>query len=128
MRHDQAVVIAQHQVPEETNEITQVAALLDPLDLTGAVITADAAHAQDPTAAYPTAQAAGHARIAGYVRGHRGIENKAIGCPTSYAPRAIDTRFPAPADRIAFRMDEDNEPTGRTNERVSHLRTIGLWR
>ena len=32
-------------VPDQTNEITQVQELLDPVDLTGAVATADAAHA-----------------------------------------------------------------------------------
>ena len=32
--------------PDGTNEITQVRMLLDPVDLTDTVITADAAHAQ----------------------------------------------------------------------------------
>jgi len=35
-------VIAQVQVPEDTGEITQVPALLDPVDLTNVVVTADA--------------------------------------------------------------------------------------
>jgi len=35
-------VIAQVQVPEDTGEITQVPALLDPVDLTNVVATADA--------------------------------------------------------------------------------------
>jgi hypothetical protein len=43
MLHDQAVVIAQIRVPDTTTEVTQVAALLDPVDLAGAVVTADAA-------------------------------------------------------------------------------------
>jgi predicted transposase YbfD/YdcC len=52
MRHDTAVVIAQLTVPNGTNETTQVAALLDPVDIAGVVVTADAAHTQDGTAAY----------------------------------------------------------------------------
>jgi len=52
MLHEDKVVIAQHRIPDDTNEITQVRDLLDPVDLTGAVVTADAAHAQHDTAAY----------------------------------------------------------------------------
>ena len=39
------MIIAQTRIPDETNETTQVKALLDHVDLTGAVVTADAAHA-----------------------------------------------------------------------------------
>ena len=46
MLHEEKVIIAQHAIPEDTNEITQVRALLDPVDLAGAVVTGDAAHAQ----------------------------------------------------------------------------------
>ena len=52
MLHDQAVIIAQILVPDTTTEVTQVPALLDRVDLTGAVITGDAAHTQTTTAAY----------------------------------------------------------------------------
>jgi predicted transposase YbfD/YdcC len=52
MLHDDGVIIGQHQIPDETNEITQVRELLDPIDLAGAVVTADAAHAQHDTAGY----------------------------------------------------------------------------
>ncbi len=52
MLHEDKVMIAQHRIPDDTNEITQVKELLDPVDLTGAVVTADAAHAQHDTAAY----------------------------------------------------------------------------
>ncbi|MBL6280445.1 ISAs1 family transposase [Micromonospora fiedleri] len=52
MRHDTAVVIAQIQVPADTTEVTQIEALLDPIDITGMVITADAAHPSSGTAAY----------------------------------------------------------------------------
>ncbi len=43
-------MIAQRNVEHKTNEITQVKPLLDPLDLTGAVVTLDAMHAQRETA------------------------------------------------------------------------------
>lgn len=52
MLHQQKAVIAQHRIPEDTNEITQVRELLDPVDLENAVVTGDAAHAQRDTAAY----------------------------------------------------------------------------
>ena len=52
MLHGDGVLIAQHRIPDDTNEITQVRELLDPLDLTGTVVTADAAHAQHDTAEY----------------------------------------------------------------------------
>lgn len=52
MRHDQAVVIAQLRIPDTTTEVTQVENLLDPLDLTNAVVTGDAAHTLPRTAAY----------------------------------------------------------------------------
>ena len=51
--HEEAVTIAQVRVPDGTNEITQVEALLDAAEIPeGAtvLVTADAAHAQDDTA------------------------------------------------------------------------------
>jgi predicted transposase YbfD/YdcC len=60
MLHSEAVVIAQLRVPEGTNEITQVAALLKGVDLTGVVVTGDAAHAQHATAAYLACERGGH--------------------------------------------------------------------
>lgn len=58
MLHDQAIVISQIRVPDGTNEITQVAPLLESIDITGAVITGDAAHTQTATAAYLREQGA----------------------------------------------------------------------
>jgi hypothetical protein len=40
MRHEQAVIIAQLRIPDTTTEVTQVEKLLDPIDLTNAVVTA----------------------------------------------------------------------------------------
>jgi hypothetical protein len=52
MLHEEKVVIAQHRIPDETTETTQVKALLEPVNLDNAVVTADAAHAQRETAQY----------------------------------------------------------------------------
>jgi hypothetical protein len=52
------VIIAQTRIPDDTNETTQVKALLDTIDLTRAVVTADAAHASRETAAYIAGQRA----------------------------------------------------------------------
>lgn len=50
--HREQVVIAQIAVPEHTTEVTCVPALLDSVDLTDKIVTADAAHTQDNTADY----------------------------------------------------------------------------
>jgi predicted transposase YbfD/YdcC len=47
-----AVVPGQVAVPEGTTETTQVRTLLDPIDITGALVTADAAHTCAGTARY----------------------------------------------------------------------------
>jgi hypothetical protein len=49
MLHDDRVVIAQREVPEGTNEISQGKELLDPLDLDGVVVTGDADGVGFPT-------------------------------------------------------------------------------
>jgi predicted transposase YbfD/YdcC len=46
MVHDAGVVVGQEEVDEKSNEITALRPLLEPLDLTGALITADALHCQ----------------------------------------------------------------------------------
>lgn len=50
--HTHGVVLAQREVGAKTNEISQFAPLLDPVDLAGAVVTADALHAQRAHADY----------------------------------------------------------------------------
>jgi predicted transposase YbfD/YdcC len=52
MLHENKVMIAQHRIPDQTTETTQVRELLEPVDLEGVVVTADAAHAQRETAEY----------------------------------------------------------------------------
>jgi hypothetical protein len=50
--HQEAVVVAQMDVEEKTNEIPKLPQLLDPLPLAGTVVTADALHTQKETARY----------------------------------------------------------------------------
>jgi hypothetical protein len=50
--HKEGIVIAQKHVDEKTNEITRVQPLLEPLDLQGAVVTADALLTQKEIAKY----------------------------------------------------------------------------
>jgi hypothetical protein len=50
--HHQQVVIAQVQVDAKSNEIPAVEPLLKPLDIEGAVVTADAMHTQKDTATF----------------------------------------------------------------------------
>ena len=52
LHEEKKVMIAQHRIPDETTETTQVKELLEPVDLENAVVTADAAHAQRETAEY----------------------------------------------------------------------------
>lgn len=52
LTHREQVVIAQIAVPEHTTEVTCIPSLLDPVDLTGKIVTADAAHANNATADY----------------------------------------------------------------------------
>jgi predicted transposase YbfD/YdcC len=66
MLHEEKMIIAQHRIPDETTETTQVKELLEPVDLDGAVVTADAAHAQRETAEYIAGPAADGGRDADY--------------------------------------------------------------
>jgi predicted transposase YbfD/YdcC len=58
--HAHAVVLAQREVGCKTNEITKFAPLLDGVELTGAVVTADALHAQKAHADYLVLQRGAH--------------------------------------------------------------------
>jgi hypothetical protein len=50
--HDQGVTVAQREIPAKTNEIPELKPLLEPLDLAGRVVTADALHTQRETARF----------------------------------------------------------------------------
>ncbi len=83
--HDSATVIAQHPVPAGTSEITALAPLLDQIDLTGRVVTADALHTLAQHAQYL------HARGADYVftvkRNHQVLYHHLDTLPWDAAPR-----------------------------------------
>jgi Domain of unknown function (DUF4338)/DDE_Tnp_1-associated/Transposase DDE domain len=50
--HGQGATIAQREIPAKTNEIPEIKPLLEPLDLTARVVTADALHTQRETARF----------------------------------------------------------------------------
>lgn len=50
--HQEGVVVAQRKIGDKTNEIPEVKNLLDPLDIEGSIVTADALHTQEETARY----------------------------------------------------------------------------
>jgi hypothetical protein len=52
LTHDSGTIVAQRQVPAGTNETTQLAPLLEPVDLAGRIITADALHTTQAEAAW----------------------------------------------------------------------------
>ncbi|WP_420857053.1 transposase [Streptomyces chilikensis] len=74
LRPLQAIVLAQRQIGGKSNKISAFAPLLDSIDITGAVITADALHAQHDHATYL------HQRGAHYLavveRNHPGLHNR----------------------------------------------------
>ena len=50
--HGQGVTVAQREIPAKTNEIPEIKPLLEPLDLSARVVTADALHTQRETARF----------------------------------------------------------------------------
>lgn len=60
MTHSEGATIAQRNVDTKTNEITGFRPLLEPLDLTDVVVTADALHAQREHARWLTQQRGAH--------------------------------------------------------------------
>jgi predicted transposase YbfD/YdcC len=66
MLHEEKAVIAQHRIPDETTETTQVRELLAHVDLAGAVVTADAVNAQRDTADYIAGPAEDGGRASAY--------------------------------------------------------------
>lgn len=90
MLHEEKAVIAQHRIPDETTETTQVRELLENVDLDGAVVTADAANAQRDTAEYIAGKEEDGGRDSAYflfVKGNQPKLQRAVfdaiqaGCP-----------------------------------------------
>lgn len=90
MLHEEKAVIAQHRIPDDTTETTQVKALLEHVDLAGAVVTADAVNAQRDTAQYIAGKEEDGGRASAYflfVKGNQPKLQRAVfdaiqkGCP-----------------------------------------------
>jgi predicted transposase YbfD/YdcC len=94
MLHEDKAVIAQHRIPDETTETTQVRELLEHVDLAGAVVTADAVNAQRDTADYIAGPAEDGGRASAYflfVKGNQPKLQRAVfGAIQAGGPRDPD--------------------------------------
>ena len=91
MLHEEKAMIAQHRIPDDTTEVTQVKELLDPVDLESAVVTADAAHACRETAEYIAGRKEDGGRESDYFVFVKGTRRDCSGpslTPSSRTPRA----------------------------------------
>ena len=89
--HAHGVVLGQVDVEAKTNEIPMFAALLDRIDLAGAVVTADALHAQRAHAEYLAGQRGAHYLI--IVKGNQpSLRAQLAGLPWRQIPAGHDTR------------------------------------
>jgi predicted transposase YbfD/YdcC len=89
--HGHGVILGQVDVEARTNEIPMFATLLDRIDLAGAVITADALHAQPAHAEYLAGQRGAHYLIT--VKGNQpALRAQLAGLPWWQIPAAHDTR------------------------------------
>jgi predicted transposase YbfD/YdcC len=89
--HGQGVVLGQVDVQAKTNEIPLFATLLDHVDLAGAVVTADALHAQRAHAGYLAGQRGAHYLIT-VKRNQPGLHAQLAGLPWRQVPVACRTR------------------------------------
>ncbi len=89
--HAHGVVLCQIDVEAKTNEIPMFAAVLDRIDLAGAVITADALHAQRAHAGYLVAERGAHDLIT-VKRNQPGLHAELAALPWRQIPVAHDTR------------------------------------
>jgi predicted transposase YbfD/YdcC len=112
LQRDHGVIIAQTRIPDHTNETTQVKALLDHVDLTGAVVTADAAHASRETA--------------DYIAGERGADYLlTVKGNTPGLQRAIFDKIQAECDAAAPDHCETGRSHGRTVRRSLRAAAAG---
>jgi predicted transposase YbfD/YdcC len=89
--HGHGVVLGQADVETKTNEIPMFATLLDHIDLAGAVVTADALHAQRAHAGYLVAQRGAHYLIT-IKRNQPGLHAQLAGLPWRQVPVACQAR------------------------------------
>jgi hypothetical protein len=83
--HEHGVVLGQADVEAKTNEIPMFATLLDHIDLAGAVVTADALHAQRADAEYLAGQRGAHYLIT-VKRNQPGLHAQLAGLPWRQSP------------------------------------------
>jgi DDE_Tnp_1-associated/Transposase DDE domain len=83
--HGHGVVLGQADVEAKTNEIPMFTTLLDHIDLAGAVVTADALHAQRAHAEYLVAQRGAHYLIT-IKRNQPGLHAQLAGLPWRQSP------------------------------------------
>jgi len=89
--HEHGVVLGQADVEAKTNEIPMFATLLDRIDLAGAVVTADALHAQRAHAGYLVTQRGAHYLIT-VKRNQPGLHAQLAALPWRHVPVACRTR------------------------------------
>ena len=108
MLHTEKTVIAQHRIPDDTTETTQVRELLEHMELDGAVVTADTASAQRDTAAYIAGNEEDGGRGSAYVLFVKGnqpkLQRAVFGAVQAGCPRDPDyTELDAGHGRIIRR-------------------------
>jgi predicted transposase YbfD/YdcC len=91
LEHARGVVLGQVDVEAKTNEIPMFATLLDRVDLAGAVVTADAMHAQRGHAEYLAAQRGAHYLIT-VKRNQPSLHAQLTALPWRQVPVADDAR------------------------------------
>ena len=91
LEHARGVVLGQVDVEAKTNEIPMFATLLDRIDLAGAVVTADAMHAQRGHAEYLAAQRGAHYLIT-VKRNQPTLHAQLTALPWHQVPVADDAR------------------------------------
>jgi predicted transposase YbfD/YdcC len=89
--HEYGVVLGQADVEAKTNEIPMFPTLLDRIDLTGAVVTADALHAQRAHAGYLVTQRGAHYLIT-VKRNQPSLHAQLAGLPWRQVPVAHQAR------------------------------------
>jgi predicted transposase YbfD/YdcC len=89
--HTHGVVVGQVDVEAKTNEIPMFTTLLDRIELSGAIVTADAMHAQRDHASYLVDQRAAH-YVVTVKRNQPGLHAQLAALPWRDVPLADDTR------------------------------------
>jgi predicted transposase YbfD/YdcC len=130
MLHEEKAVIAQHRIPDDTTETTQVRELLEHVDLGNAVVTADAVNAQRDTADYIAGPAEEGGRASAYflfVKGNQPKLQRAVfGALQRDCPRDPDyTELDESHGRVTRRSVR---VTGAENIDFPHVRQVARIR